>query len=341
MRRRRLFLLGSAALPLLTLASDAMAGNGGVAPPDSATGSGSEINELYWILIGILAAIFLIVEGALVWFILRYRRRKGTPYEAEGPQIHGNTRLELIWTGIPLLILVILMVVTIVKVPSVEARPSADENPLRVHIGGHQFYWEYTYESGVVAVDTLRLPVGRPVELTLDAYDVIHSWWVPALTGKRDTIPGRTNTLSFTPNKTGVFQGQCAELCGVQHAVMRTTVEVVPAEEFEAWLEQQAADQAGASVSLGEQTWQGVCAKCHGLDGKGDYGPTIAGNSILADETQLKQLLTQGRDNPGVSGYMPAVALGWPEDDRQLRALMAYIASNPDLAPAGAGAQGG
>ncbi len=333
--RRRLPVLGFAALLALALAASALAGNGGIAPPDSATDSGSEINELYWIVMGVLVAIFLIVEGALAWFILRYRRRRGTPYEAEGPQIHGNTRLELIWTGIPLLILVVLMVVTIVKVPSVEARPSADENALRVHVGGHQFYWEYTYENGVVAVDTLRLPVDRPVVLTLDAYDVIHSWWVPELTGKRDTIPGRTNTLSFTPHTTGVFQGQCAELCGVQHAVMRTTVEVVSAEEFDAWL----AQQAGVSISLGEQTWQGVCAKCHALDGTGDYGPAIAGNSILADEAQLKQLLAGGKDDPGVSGYMPAVATGWPEDDRQLKALMEYIASNPGLAPAGA--QGG
>ena len=339
MPSRRLLALATLALVGLVLAPVAWAGNGGIAPPNSATSSGSEINDLYWILMGILIAIFLIVESALVWFILRYRRRKGTPYETEGPQIHGNTRLELIWTGIPFVILVILMVVTIVKVPSVEARPAADESPVSVHVDGHQFYWEYTYENGVVAVDTLRLPAGRPVELTLNAYDVIHSWWVPELTGKRDTIPGRTNTLSFTATKTGVFEGRCAELCGVQHAVMYTRVEVVPADEFDAWLAEQEAAQASGSSDLGEQTWAGVCAKCHGLDGKGGYGPPIAGNSTLADPEALGQLLSEGRDNPGVDGYMPAVSAGW--QDTQLQALIDYIVSVPELAPAGAAQQGG
>ena len=325
----------------LVAAQAALAGNGGIAPPDSATTSGGAINDLYWIVIGITAAVFLVVEGALVWFLFRFRRRPGTAYDADGPQIHGNTRLELVWTAIPFLILVAIMVVTIVKVPSVEARPSSGEDPIVVRVGGHQFYWEYSYENGVVQVDALRLPVGRPVELVLDAYDVIHSWWVPALDGKRDTIPGRTNTLDFTPTKTGVFQGQCAELCGVQHAVMRTTVRVVPADEFDQWLASEQQAQAGGTSDLGRETWEGACAKCHGLDGKGEYGPPIAGNSTLADEKALKQLLTEGRNNPQVDGYMPAVATGWPEDDTQLEALMVYIASNPDLAPAGAAQQGG
>jgi cytochrome c oxidase subunit 2 len=338
-RSRRLLGLATLALVALALAPVAGASNGGIAPPDSATTSGSQINDLYWILMGILIAIFLIVEGALFWFIFRYRRRKGTAYEAEGPQIHGNTRLELIWTAIPFVILVVLMVVTIVKVPSVEARPTADEDPLNVHVGSHQFYWEYTYENGVVAVDTLRLPEGRPVELTLEAYDVVHSWWVPALTGKRDAIPGRTNTLSFTTTKTGVFQGQCAELCGVQHAVMYTRVEVVAADEFDAWLAEQEAAQAAGTSDLGEQTWAGVCAKCHGLAGEGGYGPPVAGNSTLADPEALGQLLSQGRDDPGVEGYMPNVGAGWP--DHQLQALIDYIVSSPDLAPPGAGGQGG
>jgi cytochrome c oxidase subunit 2 len=340
-RRRKLLALVLPAALSLVLASDAWAGNGGIGPPSPASESANEINELYWIVMGVLIVIFLIVEGALAWFIFRYRRRRGTAYDAEGPQVHGNTRLELIWTTVPLLILIGLIVVTIVKVPSVDAKPSPDEDPLTVQVDGHQFYWEYTYENGVVSVDSLRLPVGRPVELVLNSFDVIHSWWVPNLNGKRDAIPGRTNTLSFTPSETGLFQGQCAELCGVQHAVMYTTVDVVPAAEFDAWLEEQGQAQAAGTSDLGEQTWVGVCAKCHGLDGQGEYGPVIAGNSLLADEQGLKTLLEEGLDRDQIAGYMPAVALGWPENDAQLRALIDYIASNPDLAPAGAAAQGG
>ncbi|MCC6223870.1 MAG: cytochrome c oxidase subunit II [Thermoleophilia bacterium] len=342
MRRRRLIavalLVGLAlAVPQAGLAQY----NGGIAPPDSATESGGEINDLYWIVIGVTSAIFLLVEGAIVWFVLRFRRRPGTPFEADAPQIHGNTRLELAWTVVPFLILVGILAITIVKVPSVEARADPGEQPLVVRVAGHQFYWEYTYPNGVVSVDTLRLPVERPVRLELVAEDVIHSWWVPELTGKRDAIPGTTNTLEFTAAKQGSFRGQCAELCGVQHAVMRTTVEVVAGAEFDAWLAAEADAQAAGTSELGRATWEGVCAKCHGLDGKGGYGPQIAGNSLLADPAGLAALLAAGRDNPQVDGYMPAVSGSWPGDGHQLEALVDFIAASPALAPASAGGQEG
>ena len=339
-RPRTLVLAAAVVAATLLAASAAWAGNGGIAPPDSATESGSTINDLYWLVIGITAAIFILVEGALVLFIFRYRRRRGTSETAEGPQIHGNTRLEVIWTLIPALILVAILVVTIVKVPDVNSAPPAGSDPLVVQVDAHQFYWEYTYPNGVVAVDLLRLPIDRPVQLELEAADVIHSWWVPALTGKRDAIPGRSNTLDFTPLKTGVFEGQCAELCGAEHAVMYTQVEVIPEAEFDAWLAAQKREQIDSSseggLALGQQTWEGVCAKCHGLAGDGDYGPPIAGGSLLADKEGLFTLLNEGQDNPGLSGYMPAVGQGWP--DAQLDALLAYL-QQAELAPAPA--QGG
>lgn len=315
----------------LAFAEAALAGNnGGIAPPDSATPSGSAINQLYWIVIGVTATVFVLVEGALLWFIFRFRRRPDTAAEAEGPQIHGNTRLELIWTAIPLLILVAILVVTIIKVPSVQAEPSAGEDPLVVQVVAHQFYWEYTYPNGVVTVDTLRLPVDRPVRLQLESADVAHSWWVPELTGKKDPIPGRTNYLNFTIERTGTFVGQCAELCGVQHAVMRTEVTAVPAAEFDTWLAAQETAQAEGTSDLGQQTWVGACAKCHGLDGKGDYGPQIAGNSTLSDKEVLGQLLATGQDNPQRSGFMPPISEGWPE--KQLDALIKYLVQS-GLAP--------
>jgi len=323
----------------LVAAQAAWAGNGGIAPPDSATTSGSAINDVYWIVIGVTAAVFLVVEGALVWFIFRFRRRRGTEFDADGPQIHGNTKLELLWTAIPFLILVAIIVVTIVKVPSVDAKPPKGADPLVVRVESHQFYWEYVYPNGAVTVDRLRIPVERQVQLELVAYDVAHSWWVPALTGKRDAIPGRTNQLTFTATKTGTFRGQCAEFCGVQHAVMRTEVEVVPGAEFDQWLETEGAAQAAGTSDLGQQTWEGVCAKCHGLAGEGDIGPTIAGNPALVDAKGLAPLLAEGRDNPQISGFMPPISPGWPGS--QLEALIEYVKSNPDLAPAGAAQQGG
>lgn len=331
---RRLLTCLALAGPCLLAAGSAAAGNGGIAPPSSATASGSSINTLYWLIIGVTGAVFILVEAALIVFLIRYRRRSHMPESEEGPQVHGNTRLELIWTAIPVLILIGIMAVTIVKVPSVNAKPPAGSDPLVVDVVAHTFYWQYTYPNGVVQVDELRLPVDRPVRLELQAADVIHSWWVPELTGKRDAIPGRTNTLDFEIRKTGTFTGQCAEFCGVQHAVMRTTVEAVPQAEFDSWLADQEAAQANGTSDLGEQTWAGVCATCHGLDGKGDVGPAIAGNSTLSDKQSLSRLLAEGQDNAGVDGFMPAVSPGWPE--KQLDALIAYLVES-GLAPAPAG----
>ncbi len=146
------------------LVGDAVAGNGGIAPPDSATNSGSAINDLYWIVIGITLAIFLLVEGALVWFILRFRHRGDD--DTEGPQIHGNTRLELLWTAVPFLILVAILIVTIVKIPAVQAKP----RPGRP--GHSSCRSSRTRTTGSTSTRTasspsitLRLPVGQPMQL--------------------------------------------------------------------------------------------------------------------------------------------------------------------------------
>lgn len=171
---------------------------------------------------------------------------------------------------------------------------------------------------------------------------MIHSWWVPQITGKRDAIPGKTNTLDFTPLDVGTYRGQCAELCGVQHAVMYTSVEVIGQQEFDEWLAAQATGQtdptSDSALALGQKTWEGACAKCHGLDGKGNYGPEIANNSLLADSEGLSRLLNTGQDGENLPGYMPAVGRGWP--DFQLDALIAYL-QQAKLAPAPAAGQEG
>ena len=260
---RRLSIVSALVGACLLLAADGLAGNGGVAPPESATSSGSAINELYWILIGICAFILIVVEGALLTFIVRFRRRRGTA-DAEGPQIHGNTRLELA------------------------------------------------------------------------SADVVHSWWVPELTGKRQAVPGRLNTLSFAIERPGTYGGQCSFFCGVEHASMYTQVEALPEGEFNAWLERQAAAQSAGRSDLGRATWEGVCAKCHGLDGRGGYGPAIAGSSTLSNRNVLGNLLATGQNNEQIPGFMPPVGRGWP--DKQLDALIAYMV-RAGLAPAPASGQ--
>lgn len=308
----------------------------GIAPYEGATDSGRTIHEIYWVVWGLTAVIFILVEATLIGFVLRYRRRPQAHPDAEGPQIHGNTRIEVAWTVVPAILLTALAIYTFVRVPDVEATGDAGADAVHVEITAHQFYWQYDYGEGRVSYDTLYLPVDKPVVLTIVSADVDHSWWVPELTGKRDAIPGRVNTLRFTAEQVGRFEsGVCGEFCGTQHAQMTTAVEVMSQGDFDAWL----ADQEGGGnrEAVGASQWRAACAKCHGFEGEGDIGPTIAQNPLLADAGQLKQLVYEGRDTEGTEGYMPPVGNGWT--DEQIETLIAYIASNEKLAPPGG--QGG
>jgi cytochrome c oxidase subunit 2 len=309
-----------------------LAGPGGIAPPSPATPTGEAINQIYWVVFAVCAIVFVLVEAALLLFVFRFRRRRGILEEAEGPQIHGNTRLEVIWTIIPAAILLGIAIFTFARTPAVQANPAGDE-ALGVRVEAHQFYWQYVYPGGEISLDTLYLPVDRPVRLELVSFDVNHSWWVPELAGKLDAIPGRTNVLSFTPERTGTFAGACAELCGIEHALMRTRVEVVEPAAFDRWL--RARVGRGSERVLGQQTWEAACAKCHGLEGEGDVGPPIAGNGTLTNPQGLRDLLTTGQDLPENEGFMPAVGLGWPE--RQYDALLEFIEANPTLSGAPSG----
>jgi len=313
-----------AVLTALAAVGTAFAGNAGFGPPSPQTPSGAAISHLYWIIFGVCALVFVLVESALVYFIVRFRRRGDTPEDAEGPQIHGNTRLEIMWTAVPALILAALAIFTFTQIPAVQARDVANQSPMIIDVQAHQFYWEYRYPDGDVSVTTLYLPVHQPVQLELTSEDVIHSWWVPSLTGKMDAIPGRTNVLRFVPETVGEFEGKCAELCGVQHAFMPTTVAIMEQADFE-----QALGDAQQPLALGKATWEGVCAKCHGLAGQGDIGPAIAGNPTLTNPEALRTLLLNGQDTPALPSYMPSVGLGWPP--KQFDALIAYIKSNKTL----------
>jgi cytochrome c oxidase subunit II len=310
-----------------SFAGAALAVPGGLGPPDPRTPSGETINEIYWVVFAVCAVVFVFVETALVLFIVRFRRRHGTPEEAEGPQIHGNTRLEIIWTLVPAVMLLGIAVYVFARTPAVQAIPDGG-NELRIRVDAHQFYWQYEYENGAISLDTLRIPVDRPVVLELTALDVDHSWWVPELTGKKDAIPGRVNELSFTAESEGTYEGYCAEHCGVQHSVMHTTVEVVSQPEFDRWVESKAVTQA--SVQFGEETWVAACAKCHGLEGEGDVGPPIAGNGTLLNRRALRDLVVlEGQNTPNIEGFMPPVGRGWVSF--QLDSLIAYIRSNRTL----------
>jgi cytochrome c oxidase subunit 2 len=333
LRRGPLAAFSVALVFALLCAGAAAAAPGGLGPPSPQTDSGEAISDLYWAVFAVCAVVFVAVESALVLFVIRFRRRRGTPEDAEGPQIHGNTRLEIIWTIIPALILVAVALFTFTRIPSVQAKGS-DE--VRIRVEAHQFYWQYVYPNGAISLDELRLPVGRTVALEMTTHDVNHSWWVPPLTGKLDAIAGRTSILRFKPTRTGTWEGQCAEFCGIQHAVMYTRVTVVAADAYDSWVRQQA---NLSSEDLGRQEWDAVCAKCHGFEGQGDIGPGIAGNGTLTNRQGLIQLLSRGQNTDQFESYMPPVGLGWT--GTQYDALIAYIKATPKLSASQGGTSGG
>jgi cytochrome c oxidase subunit 2 len=320
---RHIAAIASASVVLLADASAALAGNGGFAPVPPESPNAEGISQSWWFVTAFVLAIFLIVEVLLVVFVVRYRRRN-RPRDADGAQIHGANRLEIAWTIAPVVILFAIAAFVFAKLPAIQDVPAATggEENLVVEVTGTQFTWEFRYPNGVVAIDRLRAPEGRTVELEVTApdWDVVHSWWIPALGGKIDAIPGKVNTTWFSANRSGVFLGQCAELCGIYHAKMLASVEVLPADEFDAWLEERAAQQAAGTSPLGEELWEGACAKCHGLDGEGEYGPRIAGTGVGEDPEALEKLLREGR------GAMPPVGRDW--NDTEIDALTDYLEQN-------------
>jgi cytochrome c oxidase subunit II len=303
----------------LVLVSDAAAGNGGFAPVEPVSPNAERTADAYYLISVFAILVFLVVMIPLAIFIVRFRSR-GRPRSIEGPQIRGNTSLELAWTIAPIVILVVIAGFVFYKLPGITSLTSAEgATELEVKVEGNQFYWQYTYPNGVIAVDRLRAPVGRVVHLDITApdHDVNHSFWIPAVGGKFDAIPGVTTEFEFQATREGVYPGQCAEFCGLQHAAMSASLEVLAADEFDAWLEGEAQAQETGDSDLGEITFDGACAKCHGLSGEGLIGPALEGNPLVTQRDAIEEVVRNGR------GQMPAVGRDW--GDRQMDALFEYL----------------
>lgn len=326
--RAKLLALLLVAGAALALAAVAGADNGGFTPVAPRSPNAGRINDAYYLILGLTGAIFVIVESALVVFVVRFRNR-GRARDIEGPQIRGNTRLELIWTVVPVLILAAIGGFVFAKLPGIKNVPAARAGNRRIpiRVGAHQYYWQFEYPNGVIAIDKLRAPVGEVVTLDVTSPDVAHAWWIPALGGKIDAIPGRTNRTWFRATRVGTYQGQCAELCGLFHSTMLASVEVMPKADFDRWLSAQSAAQQARTSDLGAQVFTGVCSKCHGDQGQGAYGPRIAGNPLLQDERGIEALLRNGRR------LMPAVGKTW--SDAQMSAVTAYLKKTQGNGPSG------
>ena len=319
MRRKPLAATLACLLCVLGPASLAHAGNGGFAPVDPVSPNAERTEDAYSLIAALAIFVFLVVTVPLAVFVVRYRSR-GRARTVEGPQIRGNTSLELAWTAAPVVILTLIAGFVFYKLPGITSLSSArGATELEIQVEGRQFYWQYTYPNDVIAIDQLRVPVGRVVrlEITAPEGDVNHSFWIPAVGGKFDAIPGETTEFEFKAEKEGLYLGQCAEFCGLQHGVMTASLEVIPAAEFDRWLEGEAQGQETGESELGQATFQGACAKCHGLQGEGLIGPALAGNPLIEQPDAIEDVVRNGR------GQMPAVGQGW--SDQQLDALVRYM----------------
>jgi len=315
------------ALALILVPAALAKGNGGFVPVTPQSPNAHGIRQTYFFISFFTIGVFILVETLLVLFIFRFRRRRRPRFE-EGPAIHGATKLELLWTAFPVTILFLIAVFVFIKLPGISTVPSAGATGkvYPITVTGRQFYWQFKYPNGVIAIDTMRAPAGVPVELTVVSppSDVIHSWWIPALGGKIDAIPGRVNHTWFKAT-VGRYTGQCAELCGLEHARMLGAVEVMPKRQFDTWISEQQAKQTAGTSDLGSQEWQGVCAKCHGLAGEGGIATRIAGSAILSNGGSIANIVRNGFSTP--RGTMPAVGSGWTP--QQVSALASYLKEHP------------
>jgi cytochrome c oxidase subunit 2 len=321
--------LALATLPLLLLA--ACADN---APQDFLEPEGPiarQIDGLQKPVFWVAGVVFVLVQGLAIYFVIKYRHREDSP---EPVQIHGNTRLEVAWTLIPALILLVISVPTIRTIFDLADPP---DNPIEVTVTARQFWWEYNYEDlGVVTANELHMPVGRDVELTLLSEDVIHSFWVPKLVGKTDVIPGRENRMKIIADQPGTYQGQCTEFCGASHANMRLLAVAQPPEEFDEWVRNQRAlptePPAESPAAQGKELFTSKgCGGCHTVEGysRGELGPnlthlmsrqTFAGATFDLTSDNLRAWL---RDPPGEKPGSKMPNLGLSGDD--ITRLIAYL----------------
>lgn len=241
------------------------------------TGAARDIQSIYKLIFWLALVVFVGVQAAIVYSVLRYRRRSDD--DPRPPQVHGNRAVEITWTIIPAIILLIVFIPTVRTLFNEETEAHAGEkNGYVIDVNGKQWWWELAYTkpdavANVLTANELYLPVSKPITINLRSNNVIHSFYVPQLMGKLDVIPGHVNTLGFTtPDKPGVYYGECAEYCGDSHAFMRFKVMVVTQPEFDAWVAGwKAGPSSEAAAVSGDVTKlpaaMGVCLGCHRVEG--------------------------------------------------------------------------
>ncbi|MGA7108519.1 MAG: cytochrome c oxidase subunit II [Terracidiphilus sp.] len=279
-----------------------------------------EIYSLSQFVLMITGAIFVVVGGLLAFVVVKFRARKGDA-EHEPAQIYGSTQVELAWTVIPVLIVVVLFLTTARIIFAIQDAPKP-QSALDVTVVGHQFWWEFRYPKlGIVTANELHLPVSspsapEPTYMQLLSADVDHSFWIPQLGGKTDLIPNHPNAMWMDPQSTGLYLGQCAQFCGVEHAKMLLRVYVDSPDQFAAWVKAQQQpgaqpDPHNAAVVAGRHVFETeACVNCHTISGsaaKGTFGP------------DLTHLMSRGTIAAGAAENTPDNLRSWIQDPNMFK----------------------
>lgn len=305
---------------------------------DSHATPADSIRHLSFFVLGVTGAIFLVVFALLTYAVIKFRSR-APDVGREPAQVYGSTQIELAWTIIPILIVVVLFLATARVIHAIQDAPKPAQ-AVEVTAIGHQFWWEFRYPGlGVVTANELHVPVSDPSRPTptyfkLLSADTDHSFWIPQLAGKTDLIPNRVNETWLDPREAGLFVGQCAQYCGTQHAKMLLRVYVDSAEDFQTWVRAQQRpanndEKEAAGRSVFERT---ACVNCHainGTNGTGRFGPdlthlmsrrTIA-SGAAENNSQNLRLWIENPDSIKPGSLMPAMKLS----DSELDALVRYL----------------
>jgi cytochrome c oxidase subunit 2 len=238
----------------------------------------------------VAAVVFVLVEVGVLYLVFRFRRRHDD--DDLPAQTHGNTKLEIGWTVLPAAILGVVALGTVSTLFNIEGEES---DGVTVEVVGHQWWWGFEYdtngdgEADVTTANDLVIPAGQNVELAITSDDVIHSFWIPALNGKKDAVPGRTTPLMLNADEPGTYVGQCTEFCGLSHAYMRQRVVALPEDEFQAWLadqEEPAQEPTDGEAATGAELFTTQCSRCHLARGINDeeYEEEGSGDDLVAGE---------------------------------------------------------
>jgi len=268
-----------------------------------------DIQNLIVPVFAIAGVVFLGVMLGTILISWKFRERDTDDPEAFPEQVHGRTTLEIGWTILPALILAGVAVGTVITLLELNKKP---EDAIHIEVVGNQWWWEYKYDvnndgnfdgpEDIVTATEMVIPAGRKVALTTASNDVIHSFWIPGLNGKKDAVPGITSPLNMEAKEPGIYRGQCTEFCGLSHANMRMLVRAVSAEDYDRWVENQverdhAAQPTDPEAQEGRKVWQALCAQCHvinGINGPNSDNPQSTPPLVAGTAPNLTHLMTRG-----------------------------------------------